>query len=49
MMFWERILKLKEELGVNETTMPRKRKAPARYEDGTAEPEYGPTPKSYYK
>ena len=48
-LFWERILKLKEEFGVNEATMPRKRKAPARHEDGIAEPEYHSTPKSYYR
>ena len=29
--------------------MPRKRKAPARHEDGIAEPEYHSTPKSYYR
>ena len=48
-LFWERILKLKEEFGVNEATLPRKRRAPARYEDGIAEPEYSSTPKGYYK
>lgn len=48
-IFWERILKFKEEFGVNEATLPRKRRAPARYTDGTAEPEYFSTPKGYYK
>ena len=47
-LFWERILKLKEGFGVNEATMPQKRKTLARHEDGIAEPEYS-TPKSYYR
>ena len=38
----------KKEFGVNEATLPQKRRAPARYEDGIAEPEYSTTPKSYY-
>ena len=43
-LFWERVLKLQEEFEINEPTLPRKRKAPTRLEDGTAEPEFHCTP-----
>ena len=48
-LFWARLLKLHDEFAVGETTMPRKRKAPARYEDGAASSEFPSCPKAYYK
>ena len=48
-LFWARLLKLHDEFAVGEPTMPRKRKAPARYEDGAASSEFPSCPKAYYK
>ena len=45
-LFWARILKLQEEFVVDEPTMPRKRKIPARYEDGAAPSEFPSCPKA---
>ena len=39
-LFWARLLKLHDEFAVGEPTMPQKRKAPARYEDGAASSEF---------
>ena len=48
-LLWARLLKLHDEFAVGEPTMPRKRKAPARYEDGAASSEFPSCPKAYYK
>ena len=48
-LFWARILKLQEEFVVDEPTMPRKRRIPARYEDGAAPSEFPSCPKAHYR
>ena len=48
-LFWEKILKFKEEVDVSEPQLPRKRKVPRRYEQGVAESEYPNTPKDEYR
>jgi len=45
-LFWSRIL---EEFAVDEPTMPRKRRIPARYEDGAAPSEFPSCPKAHYR
>ena len=48
-LFWEKILKRKEDVDVNEPQLPRKRKVPRRYEEGIAENEYPSSPKDEYR
>ena len=43
-LFWEMVRKMAVEVDVNDPQLPRKRKAPARYERGNAPPEYHSTP-----
>ena len=47
-LFWEKVRRMVAELDVSEPQLPRKRKAPMRYESGTAPPEYHSTPKGHY-
>lgn len=47
-IFWEKVLQLQEQLGVNDPTMPRRRKAPCRYEIGTGEAHFPGTPKELF-
>ncbi len=35
-LFWERVCKRKDELNINEPKLPRKRRLPRRFEDGSA-------------
>ena len=48
-LFWARILKLHDEFAVGEPIMPRKRKTPARYEDGIGPSDFPSCPKTYYR
>ena len=48
-LFWARVLKLRDEFAAGEPTMPRKRKMPARYEDGIAPSVFLSCPKSHYR
>ena len=49
-LFWQRALKRKEELNMEEPKLPRKRKLPARLEEGKAGSYfYPPMPKSRYR
>ena len=48
-LFWEKVRRMVAELDVSEPQLPRKRKAPMRYESGTAPPEYHSTPKGHYR
>jgi hypothetical protein len=48
-LFWQKILKLKEEADISEPLLPRKRKTPCRYEQGMAENEYTHSPKDEYR
>lgn len=48
-LFWQKILKLKEEVDVGEPQLPRKRKLPCRFEQGIAENEYPLSPKDEYR
>ena len=47
-MFWEKVLKVASEVDVNDPVLPRRRKAP-RLEEGSALPEYPPSPKDMYR
>jgi hypothetical protein len=47
--FWDRVKLLGKKNGVQEPELPRKRKAPSRYEQGKALPEYHKTPEDYYR
>ena len=47
-LFWEKVRRMAAELDVSEPQLPRKRKAPIRYESGTAPPEYLSPPKRHY-
>ena len=47
--FGEKVLQLQEQLGVNEPAMPRRRKAPCRYEIGTGEGHFPGTPKQFFR
>ena len=46
-LFWSKVLKLHEDVDVDPPILPRRRKAPKRYDDG-AEPFYPETPKQLY-
>ncbi|KAJ8041249.1 Zinc finger MYM-type protein 1 [Holothuria leucospilota] len=48
--FWEQVLQRKETLGVEDPKLPRKRKCPARLEEGNAGTHHFPsTPKDHYR
>ena len=47
--FWEKINQMAKDVDVNDPTLPRKRKAPRRYEDGDATAEFPETPKAHYR
>ncbi|KAJ8028305.1 Zinc finger MYM-type protein 1 [Holothuria leucospilota] len=48
--FWEQVLQRKETLGVEDPKLPRKRKRPARLEEGNAGTHHFPsTPKDHYR
>ena len=48
-LFWVRVLEARHSLDVSEPELPRKRKVPARFEDGLAQPEFCSSPKNFYK
>ena len=48
-LFWELLLYQASQCDVTEPILPRQRKMPKRYEQGTAEAEFLSSPKSYYK
>ena len=48
-LFWENLMLLQTEKGVNEPVLPRKRKVPSRYEDGTSVGYHPGTPKEYFR
>ena len=48
-LFWQNVMMLQQEEGVNEPVLPRKRKAPARFEVGSNAAHYPDTPKEHYR
>ena len=50
-LFWERLIKLKEEIGANEPKLPRKRKRPVRLDESESRQTYHfcDTPKERYR
>ena len=47
-LFWEKVLHYQNDLGVDEPVLPRKRKAPKRFEIGTSESSFSTTPEDLY-
>jgi hypothetical protein len=47
-LFWEKVQAMQEEFGVQQASLPRKRKVPRHIEIGTGEGYYPATPKEYY-
>lgn len=48
-LFWEFVVKLFAEFDVSEPRLPRRRKVPARYEEGGASPEFPSTVEELYR
>jgi len=48
-MFWQKIERARQPLNMEAPRLPRKRKAPKRYDDGRAEPEFCEDPKPFYR
>ena len=49
MNLWQKIEKARQSLEVGEPILSRKRKAPKRYDDGSAQPEFFDDPKPFYR
>ena len=47
--FWGKVSKLASEVDVNDPVLPRRKKVPRRFEEGTAPPEYHSDPKDMYR
>ena len=48
-LFWDLVVLKAEELGVDEPKLPRKRKLPHRYDDGSSSGDFPSTPKAHFK
>ena len=48
-LFWEKVNQFTSANEVNEARLPRQRKRPRRYEEGTSTGDFHETPKQYYK
>ncbi len=48
-LFWEKVLILKAKFDVSDPILPRKRRAPTRYEVGSSDGSYPATPKALYR
>ena len=48
-LFWGLVKKNQESIGINEPIMPRRRKRPARFESGTAEPHFPVDVQEFYR
>ena len=48
-LFWQKVESLRSSLDVEEPKLPRKRKVPRRYEEGTADAEYFDDCKAHYR
>lgn len=48
-LFWVKLSSILESLDVDEPQLPRRRKVPARYEQGSASGHFHDTPKVYYR
>ena len=48
-LFWEKVSLLQTKLDVSDPVLPRKRKAPVRYEVGSSDGHYPETPKALYR
>lgn len=48
-LFWAKLSKISESLDLDEPQLPRRRKVPARYEQGSASGHFHDTPKVYYR
>ena len=48
-LFWEKVLRFQQTLGVSEPSLPRKRKAPKRLEVGTSEGFFTHTPEALFR
>ena len=48
-LFWEKVTSMASDSDVNDPVLPRRRKVPRRFEEGSAPPEYPSTPKDMYR
>ena len=48
-LFWTLTLQISAKLDISEPTLPRKRRMPARFETGNAQPEFPPTAEDHYR
>ena len=48
-LFWEKVNRMAADVDVNDPVLPRKRKVPQRFEEGSAAPEFHSTPKNLYR
>ena len=48
-LFWDLAILNAEELGISEPQLPRQRKLPRRYDDGSASAHFPSTPKAHFK
>ena len=48
-LLWQKIEKARRSLEVGEPILPRKQKAPKRYDDGIAQPEFFDDPKPFFR
>ena len=48
-LFWEKVDKPRDQIDVGDPQLPRRRKAPRRYEQGLAQAEFPASPKEEYR
>ena len=48
-ILWDMVILKAEELGVSEPQLPRQRKLPHRYDDGSSSGDFTSTPKAHFK
>lgn len=48
-LFWEKVKRMAVDVDVSDPVLPRKRKAPQRFEEGSAPPEFQLSPKNMYR
>ena len=48
-LFWEKVDKARDQIDVGDPQLPRRRKAPRRYEQGLAQAEFPASPKEEYR
>lgn len=48
-LFWKKVNQMTSNVDVNDPVLPRKKRVPMRYEEGSAAPEYHSTPETLYR